>query len=135
MIERQSRKVLPQLGKVQSTWMGRRPTLPDSLPIIGNSQKNEKEQILEWYLNSISYGGIYVGIQAASEGYFGKSAYDLTLAESAFLAGIPQSPVKYNPYKIFDQAKMRQNEVLQLMLANQRITISELESAVAQSIN
>ena len=40
MMERQSRKVLPQLGNVKSTWMGRRPTLPDSLPIIGKSQKN-----------------------------------------------------------------------------------------------
>ena len=109
--------------------------LKETIIALELTEKYEKEQILEWYLNSISYGGIYVGIQAASEGYFGKSAYDLTLAESAFLAGIPQSPVKYNPYKNFDQAKMRQNEVLQLMLANQRITISELESAVAQSIN
>ena len=40
MIERQSRKVLPQLGSIKSTWMGRRPTLPDSLPIIGKSEKN-----------------------------------------------------------------------------------------------
>ncbi len=109
--------------------------LKETIIALELTGKYEKEQILEWYLNSISYGGIYVGIQAASEGYFGKSAYDLTLAESAFLAGIPQSPVKYNPYKNFDQAKMRQIEVLQLMLANQRITISELESAVAQSIN
>ena len=109
--------------------------LKETIIALELTEKYEKEQILEWYLNSISYGGIYVGIQAASEGYFGKSAYDLTLAESAFLAGIPQSPVKYNPYKNFDQAKMRQNEVLQLMLANQRITIGELELAVTQSIN
>ena len=109
--------------------------LKETIIALELTEKYEKEQILEWYLNSISYGGIYVGIQAASEGYFGKSAYDLTLAESAFLAGIPQSPVRYNPYKNFDQAKMRQNEVLQLMLANQRITINDLELAVAETIN
>ncbi len=109
--------------------------LKETIIALELTEKYEKEQILEWYLNSISYGGIYVGIQAASEGYFGKSAYDLSLAESAFLAGIPQSPVKYNPYKNFDQAKMRQIEVLQLMLANQRITISELEAAVSENID
>ena len=41
MIERQARKILPQLGSVKSTWMGRRPTLPDALPIIGRSSKNK----------------------------------------------------------------------------------------------
>ena len=60
MIERQSRKVLPQLGKVQSTWMGRRPTLPDSLPIIGNSQKNKNiiyafgHQHVGWTLGAVT---------------------------------------------------------------------------------
>ena len=60
MIERQSRKVLPQLGKVQSTWMGRRPTLPDSLPIIGNSQKNNNiiyafgHQHVGWTLGAVT---------------------------------------------------------------------------------
>ena len=41
----------------------------------------EKEQLLEWYLNSISYGGIYLGVEAAAQGFFGKSAANLTLAE------------------------------------------------------
>ena len=60
MIERQSRKVLPQLGKVQSTWMGRRRTLPDSLPIIGNSQKNNNiiyafgHQHVGWTLGAVT---------------------------------------------------------------------------------
>ena len=60
MIERQSRKVLPQLGKVQSTWMGRRPTLPDSLHIIGNSQKNNNiiyafgHQHVGWTLGAVT---------------------------------------------------------------------------------
>ncbi len=56
------------------------------------TKRYEKEQILEWYVNQISYGGIYTGVEAASQGYFGKPAKDLTLAEAALLAGIPQSP-------------------------------------------
>ena len=60
MIERQSRKVLPQLGKVKSTWMGRRPTLPDSLPIIGKSQQNSNviyafgHQHIGWTLGAVT---------------------------------------------------------------------------------
>ena len=60
MIERQSRKVLPQLGEVKSTWMGRRPTLPDSLPIIGKSEQNENviyafgHQHIGWTLGAVT---------------------------------------------------------------------------------
>ena len=60
MIERQARKVLPQLGNVKSTWMGRRPTLPDSLPIIGKSQKNNNviyafgHQHIGWTLGAVT---------------------------------------------------------------------------------
>ena len=60
MIERQSRKVLPQLGEIKSTWMGRRPTLPDSLPVIGKSQKNNNviyafgHQHIGWTLGAVT---------------------------------------------------------------------------------
>ena len=60
MIERQSRKVLPQLGDIKSTWMGRRPTLPDSLPIIGKSKKNNNviyafgHQHIGWTLGAVT---------------------------------------------------------------------------------
>ena len=60
MIERQSRKILPQLGKVKSTWMGRRPTLPDALPIIGRSEKNKNilfafgHQHIGWTLAAVT---------------------------------------------------------------------------------
>ena len=57
----------------------------------------EKEQILTWYLNQISYASRYIGVEAASTGYFAKSAKDLTLAESAILASIPSSPTLYHP--------------------------------------
>ena len=88
-----------------------------------------KDQILEWYLNSISYGGIYVGIQAASEGYFGKQASELTLAEAALLAGIPQSPSLYNPLENPTAALIRQRVVLDLMVRHGLITPAEAAAA------
>ena len=74
-----------------------------------------KEQILEWYLNEISYGGIYSGVEAASQGYFGKSAKDLTLGEAALLAGIPQSPGALDPRAHLDATLERRAQVLELM--------------------
>lgn len=61
-------------------------------------QKYDKKKILELYLNEIPYGNNAYGIQKAAETYFGKNAADLTIAESAILAGIPQLPSYYNPY-------------------------------------
>ena len=88
-----------------------------------------KEQILEWYLNSISYGGIYVGVEAASEGYFGKTAAELTLAESALLAGIPQRPAEYDPINNRLVALARQSQVLDLMVRREMITPSQADDA------
>ena len=93
------------------------------------TRRYTKEQILEWYLNSISYGGIYVGIQAAAEGYFGKQASDLTLAEAALLAGIPQSPALYNPLENPSSALIRQRVVLDLMVRHGLITPAEADAA------
>ncbi|HMO96784.1 MAG TPA: biosynthetic peptidoglycan transglycosylase, partial [Tepidiformaceae bacterium] len=60
-------------------------------------QDYTKEEILTWYLNQISYADRYIGAEAAAQGYFQKPASDLTLAESALLAGIPQAPTQYHP--------------------------------------
>ncbi|MQC17847.1 MAG: penicillin-binding protein [Chloroflexi bacterium] len=106
------------------------------------TKQYEKDQILEWYLNSIPYGGIYTGIEAAAQGYFDKSAADLTLPEAALLAGIPQSPARYNPFSpenldsdtqqlsATSLAKARQAEVLTLMAADGVITSQEAEDAL-----
>lgn len=59
--------------------------------------KYSKDEILQMYLNEVAYGGNYYGIGAASEGYFGKAARDLTLEEAVFLAGLPQAPSLYSP--------------------------------------
>ena len=100
-----------------------------------------KEQILEWYLNSISYGSIYVGVEAAAQGYFDKAASDLTLAESALLAGIPQQPALYDPFLNLDAdgdltgaAKVRQRSVLNAMVRTGYITSEEANTAAIEDI-
>ena len=89
------------------------------------TQRYDKERILQWYVNQISYGGVYNGIQAAALGYFGKPAKDLTLAEAALLAGIPQSPADYDPVNQPESALARRNQILDLMLRKGRIRIGE----------
>ncbi|MEE8421322.1 MAG: transglycosylase domain-containing protein [Dehalococcoidia bacterium] len=105
------------------------------------TDRYSKEQILEWYLNSISYGSIYVGVEAAAQGYLGKSVSDLTLAESALLAGIPQQPALYDPFLNLDgeghlvgAAKARQRQVLNLMVGSGYITRQQADAAAAEEI-
>ena len=82
---------------------------------IDNSMS--KEAILENYLNEIPYGGSIYGIEAASKTYFNKKALDLTLAEAAYLASIPQAPSILSPYgKHRDRLEARKNLVLSRML-------------------
>lgn len=87
-----------------------------------------KEDILEAYLNTINYGGIF-GIESASQYYFHKSAKDLTLAEASMLAGIPKSPSNYSPLANPEKAKERQNTVLSSMVKQGMITEEEKEEA------
>ena len=86
-----------------------------------------KEQVLEWYLNTNFYGNLAYGIEAAARVYFDKPAAELTLAEAAMLAAIPQSPA-LNPINNFDLAKERQELVLDSMVREEYITP---ETAVA----
>ena len=88
-----------------------------------------KDEILEGYLNTINYGGVF-GIEEASKYYFGKSSKDLSLAEASLLAGIPQSPNNYSPVKNYNLSKERQKIVLKLMLNNKKITKEEFEEAL-----
>ena len=87
-----------------------------------------KDEILEGYLNTINYGGVY-GIENASYYYFNKSAADLTLAEASILAGIPKSPTNYSPILNYDKSKDRQYLVLQAMVDNNVITEEEMNEA------
>ena len=87
-----------------------------------------KDEILEGYLNTINYGGVF-GIENASQYYFGKSSRDLTLAEASILAGIPKSPNNYEPIGNTLNAKKRQLVVLDSMVKNGCITEEEKEIA------
>lgn len=93
-----------------------------------------KDEILEGYLNTINYGGVF-GIENASQYYFNKSASELTLAESSMLAGIPQSPSNYSPLYNLELAKKRQKTVLTLMYNNEAITEDEMNDAINTELN
>lgn len=87
-----------------------------------------KDQILEGYLNTINYGGIF-GIENAAKYYFNKSAKDLNLAEASILAGIPKWPSVYSPLVNEEAAKKRQQLILKSMVKNGYITESEMKEA------
>ena len=79
------------------------------------TRRYSKDEILELYLNEIYYGHMAYGIEAAAETYFGKRADQLTLAEAAFLAGLPQAPSVYDIYTNPEVTLQRQQQVLVLM--------------------
>ncbi len=87
-----------------------------------------KDEILEGYLNTINYGGIF-GIENAAHYYFNKSASDLTLAEATILAGIPKYPAEYSPLVNETAAKERQLLILNSMVKNGYITEKDKEEA------
>lgn len=94
-----------------------------------------KEQILEMYLNEVSFGGTAWGIESASQTYFGKSVKDLTLAETAFLAGLPQSPSLYSPFSgNKEKAIERQHNVLRRMVEDGYITEEQAQEAKQQPL-
>ncbi|WP_342463053.1 PBP1A family penicillin-binding protein [Ureibacillus sp. FSL K6-8385] len=93
-----------------------------------------KDEILEAYLNTVNYGHGMYGAEAASRYYFGKSASDLTLAESALLAGIPKGPSIYSPLNNYDKAVGRQKLILSLMEEQNKITPEQKERALSEKI-
>jgi 1A family penicillin-binding protein len=89
-----------------------------------------KDQILEMYLNQISYGGTAYGIEEAAAQYFGKNVEDINLPEAAYLAGLTKSPTAYSPYGQNPEAGFaRQREVLHLMTVNKFITQEQEKAA------
>jgi len=95
-----------------------------------------KTKILEMYLNQTPYGGTAWGVEAAAETYFGKKAKDLDLAESALMAGLPESPTVYSPFGSHpDLAKQRQIEVINAMYDQKYITKGERDKAAKETLN
>jgi len=98
-------------------------------------QKYSKDQILEMYLNEAPYGGSFWGIGSASKGYFDKSPEDLSLVESAFLAGLPQRPNYYSPFLGKNNAwESRTQDVLRRMREDKYITKDDEKNAL-QKLN
>ncbi|MBP9074536.1 MAG: transglycosylase domain-containing protein [Caldilineaceae bacterium] len=93
------------------------------------TRRYDKDEILEIYLNELFYGSFAYGIDAAAETYFGKDVAELSLAEAALLAGLPQLPAYYDPYTYPDRAKTRQGVVLGLMVENGDITQAQADGA------
>ncbi len=96
--------------------------------------KYTKDKILEIYLNEIYLGQNIYGVQEASRRYFHKNVWELSLAESALMAGLPQAPSAYDPTKHFDRAKKRQEIVLNRMVATEDITQVQADKAKQEKI-
>ena len=93
-----------------------------------------KDEILALYLNHIYLGSSAHGIVAAAREYFGKDPADLTLPEAALLAGLPQAPSLYSPFRHWPRAKSRQRYVLRRMYDSGFITAEERDAALARSL-
>jgi membrane peptidoglycan carboxypeptidase len=98
------------------------------------TQTYSKKQILEFYLNRSYYGAQQYGVQAAAQTYFHKDAKSVDLAQSAMLAGLPQSPDAYNPAQHFEAAKVRQKEVLDAMVSQGYITSHDAAVAYEEQL-
>ena len=98
------------------------------------NQRYTKNQILELYLNTIYYGEQTYGVESAARSYFQTSAHDLTLAQAAMLAGLPQAPTQNDPLRNPTEAKIRQHEVLQGMVEQHDITQDQADKAFAEKL-
>jgi 1A family penicillin-binding protein len=93
------------------------------------SRTYRKDEILALYLNEVNYGNLAYGAAAAAETYFNKEPLELSLAEAALLAGLPQAPAYYDPYTHPERAKGRQGVVLALMVEAEYISPEEADNA------
>jgi len=96
--------------------------------------KYSKDEILSMYCNSIYFGHGAYGVELASRTFFAKRAKDLTLAQAALLAGIPQSPSYYDPYIRSEEAQKRQVQVLQRMVEEGMISDADREAALKEPL-
>jgi len=97
------------------------------------TRRYSKDQILELYLNTISYGNLASGIESAAQTYFGKHAQDLNLAEASLLAGLPQAPALWDPCENPDSALRRQRVVLNLMAEAGYIQRDQIENVSSET--
>lgn len=116
----------------QRTWGNK---LWETLIAIRLDHKYSKEEVMSLYLNTVYYGNLAYGAETAALDYFDKHVEDLDLAESALLAGLPQSPSNYNPFNNLKQAKTRQKYVLNQMVKLQMIGQEDADAAYARKLH
>ncbi|MEA2669448.1 MAG: hypothetical protein QOJ33_2382, partial [Chloroflexota bacterium] len=108
--------------------------LDEAILAVEIEHQYSKAQILEAYLNRVYYGNRSYGVEAAAQSYFAKPASQLSLAEAAFLAGLPQAPTELDPYSNLNGAKARQRVVLDAMVRAHDITPAQARTASAQAL-
>ncbi len=106
----------------------------EALTAIRLEQAWSKNKIMEEYLNRLGYGNMRVGVAAAAACYFNKPLADLSSAEEAFLAALPQAPARLNPYLHYGRAKARQAWVLGRMLAGGSLREPDFRRALAEDV-
>ncbi|MFS4084271.1 transglycosylase domain-containing protein [Aerococcus urinaeequi] len=110
--------------KVQEIWLA-----------IQLEQDYSKQEIFEFYINKVNMANGVYGMGTAAEVYYGKSLSELSIAQTALLAGMPQAPNAYDPYSDPEAAEERRNLVIAEMLDNEKITQEEYDEAVATPID
>jgi penicillin-binding protein 1A len=132
--------ITQQLVKLNQNWTSDQTIarkLKELILAVELEREYSKDDILNGYLNIAPYGNIQYGVESAARDYFGKSAKDLTLPESALLAAIPQAPSYYSPYgPIYDAGALvgRQHYILDQMAKQGMITKDEAEAAKAVDV-
>jgi len=109
--------------------------LKEMVLALWTEQIYSKDQIMEMYLNQVAYGGSAYGVEEGAKVYFGKNARDLTLSESALLAGLTRAPSIYSPFINPDLAEKRRNQVLNEMYLIGYISQKEKEAAQNEPLN
>jgi penicillin-binding protein 1A len=115
----------------EKTWPRK---LKEALLALRIERLYSKDEILELYLNQICFGHGAYGVEAASQLFFGKHADELTLAESALLAGIPRRPARYSPFDHPDAALARRDVVLKAMVETGCLAADEAEAAAHEQL-
>ncbi|HPJ17440.1 MAG TPA: transglycosylase domain-containing protein [Candidatus Woesebacteria bacterium] len=116
----------------ERTWTRK---IKEAVLTIATEVLYSKDQIFEMYFNQTPYGGTMWGVKAAAKGIFNKEVKDLTLAESALLAGLPGSPTRYSPFAHPEAAKKRQEMVLKRMRELNYISEEVYQKAVSEPLN
>src|SRR5581483_3847501 len=114
---------------------GLRAKVVETVQALSLERKWTKTQILEAYLNRLDYGNSQIGCGTAAQFYFGKPLADLSIAETAFLAGLPQAPSRFNPYVHLVRSRKRQAIVLRRMRENAFIADDEFSRAISENLH